>query len=231
VDGSQRLQLTFAPFEVIAPRWSPDGTQIVFMGRRRGLGWRLYVVAPEAGGSSQELLPKNEGQASPDWSPDGNTVVFGGFPEEISGDASTTSLTLLDLKTHHTSTLPGSQGLYCPRWSPDGRYISATTADGRRLMLFDITNQKWTAPEDLPEGCPAWSRDGKYVYFQSFDVREPAFFRMRVSDRKRERLAGINLRRVVAGWFWWNGLAPDDSPLLLRDESTEEIYSLDWLLP
>jgi hypothetical protein len=54
---------------------------------------------------------------------------------------------------------------------------------------------------------------------------------MRISDRKRERLAEINLRRNQAGWFWWNGLAPDDSPLLLRDQSSEEIYALDWLLP
>ena len=62
-------------------------------------------------------------------------------------------------------------------------------------------------------------------------MKEPAFFRMRISDRKRERLAQINLRRNEADWLWWNGLAPDDSPLLLRDESSEEIYALDWLLP
>ena len=181
--------------------------------------------------SPQELLSGDDSQAAPDWSPDGTSVVFGGFPEEISGDSSATSIHLLDLKTHQTSTLPGSEGLYCPRWSPDGRYISATSADGRKLMLFDGTNRKWTEPEDLPEGCPAWSHDGKYLYFQSFDVKEPAFFRMRISDRRRERLAEINLRRDQFDWFWWNGLAPGDSPLVLRDESSEEIYALDWLLP
>jgi Tol biopolymer transport system component/DNA-binding winged helix-turn-helix (wHTH) protein len=231
VDGRERSQLTFPPLEVLAPRWSPEGKRIVFMGREPGQGWRLYLVASEGGSSPQELLPGNDGQAAPDWSPDGNSVVFGGFPEEISGDASATSIHLLDLKTHQTSMLPGSEGLYCPRWSPDGRYISATSADGRKLMLFDAAHRKWTEPEELPEGCPAWSRDGKYLYFQNFDVKEPAFFRMRLSDRKRERLAEINLRRNQAGWFWWNGLAPDDSPLVLRDESSEEIYALDWLLP
>ena len=43
-DGSQRLQLTFVPMEVTAPRWSPHGQQIVFMGRMPGLGWKPYLV-------------------------------------------------------------------------------------------------------------------------------------------------------------------------------------------
>jgi len=30
-DGSSRVQLTYAPMQVHAPRWSPDGTQIAFM--------------------------------------------------------------------------------------------------------------------------------------------------------------------------------------------------------
>jgi len=231
VDASERLQLTFAPMEVLAPRWSPEGKRIVFMGRQPGQGWKLYLVAAEGGSSPQELLPGSDGQAAPDWSPDGNSLVFGGFPEEISGDADSTSIYLLDLKTHQTSMLPGSEKLYCPRWSPDGRYISATTADGQKLMLFDAKGRKWLEPENLPEGCPTWSHDGKYLYFQSFDVKEPAFFRMRISDRKRERLAEIDLRRNVAGWLWWNGLTPDDSPLVLRDESNEEIYALDGLVP
>jgi Tol biopolymer transport system component/DNA-binding winged helix-turn-helix (wHTH) protein len=197
LDGSERLQLTFAPMEVLAPRWSPEGKQIVFMGRQPGYGWKLYLVASEGDSTPQELLPGGDGQAAPDWSPDGNFLVFGGFPEEISGDARATSIHLLDLKTHQTSMLPGSEGLYCPRWSPDGRYISASTANGEKLMLFDTTSKRWLEPEDLQEGCPAWSRDGKYLYFQSFDVKDPAFYRLRISDRKRERLAGIDFRRVV----------------------------------
>jgi hypothetical protein len=55
-------------------------------------------------------------------------------------------------------------------------------------------------------------------------VSNPEFWRVKVSDGKRERLASIDFRRVQAGWYWWNGLTPDDSPLVLRDESTEEVY-------
>jgi hypothetical protein len=29
----------------------------------------------------------------------------------------------------------------------------------------------------------------------------------------------------------WTGLAPDDSPLLIRDASSHEIYAMDWQAP
>jgi serine/threonine protein kinase len=231
-DGSQKLQLTFPPMEVIAPRWSPDGTRIAFTGRNPGASWRIYIVSLETGGEARPLTEGDDTQTAPDWSPDGNSVAFGGLPADISGDPLGTGIHLFDLKTHQTSTIPGSEGLYCPRWSPKGRFISATSSDGLKLMLFDSTTRKWTKLDDLSEGCPAWSRDGEYLYSQSFDVVAPEFFRVRVSDRRREHVANIDFRRVQDRFiYWWNGLTPDDSPVALRNEGTEEIYALDWELP
>lgn len=230
-DGSQKVQLTFPPMEAAIPRWSPDGKQIAFMGRNPGQGWRIYVVPFEGGHEPQALLPAEESQTAPDWSPDGGSIVFSGLPEELSGDAGATSVHVIDLKTHRVSTIPGSIGFYCARWSPDGRYISATTADGSKLMLFNVDSQHWAQLIELSQGCPTWSQDSQYLYFQSFDVNNPEFSRVKVSNAKRERLASINFRRVQAAWYWWNGLTPDGSPVVLRDESTEEVYALDWELP
>jgi hypothetical protein len=98
-------------------------------------------------------------------------------------------------------------------------------------MLFIFRAQKWAELTELSDGCPTWSRDGQYLYFQSFDVNSPEFLRVRVSDEKRDSIARINFRRVQADWYWWNGLKPDDSPVVLRDESSQEIYALDWELP
>ncbi len=81
----------------------------------------------------------------------------------------------------------------------------------------------------LPIGYPSWSRDSKHIYFDSTGSGA-AFYRVQVSDRKVERLASLtNIRR--AGTYLWTGLAPDNSPLLLRDVGTEEIYALDWQAP
>jgi Tol biopolymer transport system component/DNA-binding winged helix-turn-helix (wHTH) protein len=232
-DGSERLQLTFSPFEAIAPRWSPDGKRIAFTGRMPGRAWKVYVIPSEAGSSPQPLLKEEGSQAAPDWSPDGSSIVYGGFPEVFSGAPGATAVHVLNLNTHESSLLNGSEGLYCPRWSPDGRYISATRADGQELMLFDSTTRKWTELTELSGGCPSWSQDSTQLFFQTFDVKDPAIFRVRIADRRRERVASINLPRDVQGaeWEWWDGLTPDNAPLLMRDMSTKEIYALDLQLP
>jgi len=56
IDGSQRLQLTEPPIRSGLPRWSPDGKQLVFMGRTSNTNWRAYLIASE-GGATRELLP------------------------------------------------------------------------------------------------------------------------------------------------------------------------------
>jgi hypothetical protein len=53
---------------------------------------------------------------------------------------------------------------------------------------------------------------------------------VRVSDGKLEKLATLRNIRVT-GTYQWTGLTPDDSPLLLRDVGTEEIYALSVDLP
>jgi len=229
-DASQRLQLTFPPLEAMLPRWSPDGKQIVFMGREPGRAWRIYVVASDGGDSPQELASGDDIQAAPDWSPDGNSVVFAGLPANLSGDRSATAVHVIELSTHKISALPGSEGLYCPRWSPDAREVSATAADGRKIMVFNFTTGKWAELAQVQTGCTAWSRDGKYLFFENLYVKDPAFFRVRISDRKQDRLASLSLR-LPQGLEWWSGTTPDESPLVLRDESTQEIYGLDWELP
>jgi hypothetical protein len=52
--------------------------------------------------------------------------------------------------------------------------------------------------------------------------------RVHISDHKVERVADLKNFRQAGYFSIWLGLAADDSPLLLRDTGTQEIYSLDW---
>jgi hypothetical protein len=52
--------------------------------------------------------------------------------------------------------------------------------------------------------------------------------RVRIRDRKPERVADLKDFPQAGYVGYWLGMAPDDSPLLLRDLGTQEIYALDW---
>ena len=61
---------------------------------------------------------------------------------------------------------------------------------------------------------------------------DAAFFRVRISDHKLERLFSLKaLRRYWGPFGPWTGLTPDDTPLLVRDISSQEIYALEWQAP
>jgi Tol biopolymer transport system component/DNA-binding winged helix-turn-helix (wHTH) protein len=227
VDGSQRLQLTSLPMQAWLPRWSPDGKRIAFSAAVPGARDRIYMVGAE-GGTPVQLTAENHYETDPNWSPDQNSLMFGGEPW-FEGSV---AIHMLDLKTRQVSTLSGSEGLFSPHWSPDGRYVLAMSLDSRKLMVFDFNTQKWAELLSSPAAYPNWSHDGSYIYFINPYVADPAVYRVRISDRKLELVTSLSRQRL--GWSIvgkWTGLAGDDSPLVLRDTGSEEIYALDWEAP
>jgi Tol biopolymer transport system component/predicted Ser/Thr protein kinase len=229
LDGSDRLQLTYPPLQATVPHWSPDGTRIAFSGAKPGEPYRIYVIPVDGG--SPEQLTSGENELDPSWSKDGNTIMFGVLGV---GNPELAKIMLLDLKTHTLTQVVGSQGICCPRWSSDGRYVTALSADNQKLLLLDLSTQKWRQLADKMGtfGYMTWSPDGKYIGFDTSFTADPGFFRVRVTDGQIERVVSLkNIRRFFPQWGEWSGMTPDGSPLVVRDISTQEIYALDWQLP
>lgn len=227
VDGSEGLQLTYPPMYPVLPRWSPDGKRIIFFefARSAAKPARIYEVSVE-GGSPRELMPEDpRQQLDPNWAPDGTKIVF----SNESNDPSS-AIHVLDVASHQVSDLPNSQGLYSPRWSPDGRYISAFSADSMRLMLFDSQTQKWTELANGSLSWLNWSHDGQYVYVLDYRGKN-AVVRIRVSDHKTEQVVDLKSLATTGRYGGALSLAPDDSPLLLRDTGSQDVYSVDWEAP
>ena len=224
VDGSERVQLTYPPMYPVLPRWSPDGNKIIFFefAREAGKPARIYQVSRD-GGSPRELLPDDHTQQlDPNWSPDGSKIIFAGESNDP-----TSAIRVLDLATHKISSLPGSDGLYSPRWSPDGRYVSAFSADSKTLLLFDFRTEKWSKLAQGSLSWLNWSHDSQFVYVLDFRGKD-AVVRIRVADQKTEQVADLKNFITVGRYGGWLALAPDDSPLLLHDTGTQDVYSVDW---
>jgi Tol biopolymer transport system component len=228
-DGTDRVQLTFAPVSVGLPRWSPDGSQIAYVGTERRKPWKIFVISAQ-GGTPQELLPQEEGEADPTWSPDGKRLAFGRLT-----DLTSAGIYIVDLATRQLSAVPGAERLFSPRWSPDGRYLAALSSDSTKLLLFDFKTQKWSDWINEPGivGFPNWSQDGAYVYYDTTDTGHSTFRRVKIGQSHSEQLVDLKgvLRYVNAPAFGWSNITPDGFALFDRDRSTDEIYSLDLELP
>ena len=225
--GSERVQLTFPPMRAFLPRWSPDGKQIGFVGTATGDHWTTYVI-PAQGGVARQMIPGNEQTADATWMPDNKSIVFGPWK---GGDSR--GIKVLDSNTDQVSPLLGATEMWSPRVSPDGRYIAALSQQDGKMMLFDTKTQKWEELSANYSGYPSWSRDGKFLYFQDWDRGSgypSRVVRIRIGDRKLETVVDLkSLDRLSIGTFMsWSGLAPDDSVLLSRNNSTQEIYTVKW---
>jgi serine/threonine protein kinase len=226
VDGSQRLQLSYSPLRARNPRWSPDGKRIAFLAQLPGKPWKVQLVSKD-GGRPQQLMTDEREERESGWSPDGNSLVF-----DARVVLGTRAIYLLDLMKNQISPLPGGMKKFSPRWSPDGRYIAALPLDSQKVMLFDFTTQEWRELAQSRAGYPTWSRDGKHLYFTDQFGDEQRIMRARIADGKIEWVADLKDMRLVQTPFGsWFGLAPDDSPLALRDIGIQDIYALDWKAP
>jgi len=185
---------------------------------------RIYEVSAD-GGNPRQLMPEDpHQQLDPNWSPDGSKIIF----SNESNDP-TSAIHIFDVATHQVADLPDSQGLYSPRWSPDARYVSAFSADSKRLLLFDSQSKKWTELRNGSLSWLNWSHDGHYVYV--LDNRgDDTVVRIRISDGQTE--PAVDLKFATTGHYGGSlALTPDDSPLLLRDTGTQDVFSVDWETP
>jgi len=233
VDGSDRLQLTFAPIHGFNPMWSPDGSQIAFMtSTHPGGPSKIYLVSAN-GGSPRLAIPGGNGiQGRPTWSLDGQSFVFATSDES----GSQWALHSFNLKTEKETVLPGTRGIQDSLLSPDGRYLACVSSSWESLVLYDIAAGTTRKLADVGNN-PSWSSDGKYVYYSTLAWSGPlgsdkaAIYRVKIADGSIERVVSKPSFPLAGNWGYWTGLAPDGSILVLRELGTSDIYALDADLP
>jgi len=220
-DGSNPVQLSAPPIRAMNPRWSPDGSEILFSDFQSIDPNRMYLVSSQGGGL-QRLLPDDYpgNQNDPGWSADGRKIVFQGPGVDGKGE-----LCVLDLATRKVTPIPGSAGLWSPRWSPDGKYIAAFAVQG--LKVLDVATQRWSIlPESRRREYNAWSSDSKFIYFLRIENGDQGVYRIRASGGKAERVADLKDWHITGSVTYWMALDPTDVPLLLRDVGSDDIYAL-----
>jgi DNA-binding winged helix-turn-helix (wHTH) protein len=224
-DGSALLQLTARPMQVFMMHWSPDGRQLVLMGRQPGKPWKIYTMDAD-GGHLQEVLDESRSEADPDWSPDAKMLVFGRLPDLMAEASQPKAIYTVDLQTKAMTKIPASDGLFSPRWSADGKYIAALSIDQKKLMVFDIATKTWRVVAEGNIADPNWSHDDTAIYFHDFAQADQPIYKVVVKTGKTERVADLHdLRSANVVDYRFAGLAPGDVPLVSARLSAANIYA------
>ena len=101
----------------------------------------------------------------------------------------------------------------------------------KHLKLFDFETQRWRNAADMNTNYPAWTSDSRYLYFDTMFGAEPAIVRLDIQTGSLQNVVGLKDVGRAGNFGVWSGLAPDGSPLILRDAGKQEIYALEVALP
>jgi hypothetical protein len=92
------------------------------------------------------------------------------------------------------------------------------------IVVFDFQTQKWTELAKGSMGWLEWSKDGQYL--QANDSSGTGtVIRIRLSDHKTEPVVDLKNFVTVGYYSAWFAVAPDDSPIMLRNAGTQDVYA------
>lgn len=121
-----------------SPRWSPDGSRIVFSAFRPG-GWREILVLDRTTGSIFTVTGSRHWNLFPTWSPDGQVIVYS---SDRTGVSNLYACSVTTGQTRQITNVTG--GAFESGISSDGREIAFTgySAEGFDIYTLDFDPTK-----------------------------------------------------------------------------------------
>lgn len=169
-----------------APRYSPDGTKLIFSLSERGSS-SIYTMDLR----TRHITRLTKGRCidtSPCYSPDGKYIVFN------SDRGGAQQLYIMDADGSNVRRLSFSRGRYAtPVWSPRGDWIAFTKfgAGGFYIGVIrpDGSGERMLASGYLVEG-PTWSPNGRVIMFSHQDYnRRNKIFSVDITGYNKREIA------------------------------------------
>lgn len=162
-DGENAQFLTSDRHLVLAPRFSPDGRQILYTSYETGFP-RIYLM--DVGSLRRQVLAEREGNMSfaPRFSPDGQSVVFSA---ETNGNS---DIFVLNLRNGASKRLTSEASIEtAPSFSPDGQQIVFESDRSGAPQIYVVPANGGQARRisrgDGRYGTPVWSPRGDLIAF------------------------------------------------------------------
>lgn len=126
------FKLTYGKWEDRKPRWSPDGSRIIFQTNRMG-NWDLFEIGAD-GSDLKPFISTLADEVEPDWSPDGRWIIFS------TNEHGYFEIQALDWyeKTRKTRLSPTYQDAHNPKWSPFMDFF--VYESNKSIILSELTS-------------------------------------------------------------------------------------------
>jgi Tol biopolymer transport system component len=164
--NATRFNMTAYGFDS-SPRWSPDGTKLMFV--RTMTSHEEILVADLDTAITSSINKSTVPFAGLGWSPDGERIVFS------KGDANHKFIFIMNANGTDVKIVRGPTDVDAldtdPSWSPDGTRIAFTREmDGNRnvyVMNIDGTDQRRLTESLASDSHPHWSPEADQIIFVS----------------------------------------------------------------
>jgi len=177
-DGGSPRQLTDDVSKDRNPRWSPDGTRILFYSNRGGK-YEAWTIFPDGSGLERTASVPGTDLYAPIWSPDGKSLACGlGF-----GAAALLDLAAPEGKPRMLPTVAPGQYFAVSSWSPDGRWLAGVVQRDNGASLpgivlysletgrYERLNGRGTTPAWLPDSRRLVYLDGGRLFLLDATAR------------------------------------------------------------
>ena len=230
VDGTDCLQLTPAPMTTLEPRWSPDGTRLVFLDTQPKVIRHLRVVVAQGSSPPKALGPLDLVAGMADWSPDGKQIVL-----DMSAPPAEAPeyLYLIAVATGKADLVAGSRGYHDPAWSRDGHRIAAINSSDTRIFFYGLKERAWLpGPAGVRIGYLYWSYRSDRLFYQDLGEPSQPIYRLNLTTGRRELSFSFNealQKDAVACRF--AGIGLDDTLYAFVIGATADLFAVDLDLP
>ena len=227
--GAGLLTSPFNHSHATQPKWSFDGTKIVYVESSLFPPFPFQIAVLKYGSDSADTLIA-EG-IDPTRSPDGQKIAFGGGTITVmNADGSD----LIPITTgYHPSWSPDGRKIafsrddaiwvmnpdgsdqvsitnnqtdFSPEWSPDGTRIAfVSTRDGNwEIYAMDATgaNQIRLTDDAAEDESPSWSPDGSRIVFESWRDGHPQIYVMNADGSNQTRISNNMFPDRHPSWQW-----------------------------
>jgi Tol biopolymer transport system component len=184
--GKDRVPITDNMATDVHPRFSPDGSKIVFISDR---DYRPEIYVMNADGSDQTRMTNSDSyDIDPVWSPDGDKIAF------ISNRLGSFDIFVMNADGSDMQLLTDDSPAIdiAPVWSPDGSKImySSNREGYFNLYVLDLNEGATTqlTNSDYHEFYGSWSPNGSRIAYLATEHGEPHLYLMNADGRRKRQL-------------------------------------------